>query len=362
LNRAVVGGHITKENLGHRVIIPIISISWHGGTRVLIQIANHLAGLGQKVVLLVARKRCHTPFEFAPGVVVKDVGIHTGLKWIDYPIYLLCVPFYMCGNAVCLANFFVSYYPVRLMALITRLPYLYFVQDIESKYPFPSGVILNPLCNWTYRDRRIIAANAHLKSRLLVEFGATSRNISVGPGRIFYEMPAERRKKYDVVYFLRREPWKGLDRFQRFLALAQGRLSCLCVSQDEELASSISDSDAVFRKPGDDRELVECLDSARVLLLTSYEEGFALPPLEGMARGLPTILYRCGGPDQYVVSGSNAMYVQDELEAVRVIEALINDRQQYERMSHAAKATAGEYKMDKSLTLMAEFVAQCSKW
>jgi glycosyltransferase involved in cell wall biosynthesis len=340
----------------------MISISWHGGTRVLVQIANHLAGLGHEVVVLVARSRCNTPFQFKAGVTVKNVGIHTGLKWIDYPIYLVCAPFHMHGNAVCLANFFVSYYPVRLAALIKRLPYLYFVQDIESKYPLPSGAILNLLCNWTYRDKRIIAANVHLKDRLLAEFGTASRNISVGPDRIFYEFPADKNKKYDVVYFLRGEPWKGLDRFQRFLALARGRLSCLCVSQDEKLISSLPVHDAVFCKPRDDKELVECIDSARVLLLTSYEEGFALPPLEGMARGLPTVLYRCGGPDQYVVSGSNALYVRDESEAVRVIEALVNDSERYERMSRAATATAREYKMDQSLTLMAQFIEQCSQW
>jgi glycosyltransferase involved in cell wall biosynthesis len=250
---------------------------------------------------------------------------------------------------------------VRLVALLKRLPYLYFVQDIESKYPLPSGLILNLLCNWTYRDRRIVAANAHLENRLLAEFGTTSRHISVGPGGIFYETPVNGQKKYDVIYFLRGEPWKGLDRFKRFLALARGRLSCLCVSQDEKL-SSISGDDAVFRKPRDDRELVECIDSARVLLLTSYEEGFALPPLEGMARGLPAVLYRCGGPDQYIVNGSNALYIQNESEAVRVIEALVNDSERFERMSHAAIATAEKYKMDNSLKLMAEFIEHCSQW
>jgi glycosyltransferase involved in cell wall biosynthesis len=356
-----LGGHIPKKNLNHRVIIPVISISWHGGTRVLVQIANHLAGLGREVVLLVARNRCNTPFEFAAGVTVKNVGIHTGVKWIDYSVFLLCAPFHMRGTSVCIANFFVSYYPVRLMALIRGLPYFYFVQDIESKYPLPGGFILNLLCNWTYRDRRIVAANAHLKNRLLAEFGTTSRHISVGPGRIFYEIPVDKQKKYDVIYFLRGESWKGLDRFKRFLALAQGRLSCLCVSQDEKL-SGVSGTEAVFRKPRDDRELVECIDSARVLLLTSYEEGFALPPLEGMARGLPTVLYRCGGPDQYVVNGSNALYIRDESEAIRVIEALVNDSERLERMSHAAISTAENYKMENSLSLMAEFIEQCSQW
>jgi glycosyltransferase involved in cell wall biosynthesis len=196
----------------------------------------------------------------------------------------------------------------------------------------------------------------------MTEFGTTSRSIVVGPDRIFYDAPLQSEKIYDVVYFLRREAWKGLDRFLRFLELAEGRISCLCVSQDELLADAIADSSATFFKPSSDKELVACIDSARILLLTSYQEGFALPPLEGMARGLPTVLFPCGGPDLYVLDGRNSIYVQSETEAICAIEGLIRDPLDYARMSREAMATAEEYRMDKSLARMADFVAHCSEW
>src|ERR1700722_16112920 len=91
-----------------KVVFPILSISWHGGTRVLIQVANHLAGLGYPGVFLVARNRCKTPFEFAPGVTIEHVGVHTGIKAIDYLIFLCCVPFHAAGNSVLIASFFVT--------------------------------------------------------------------------------------------------------------------------------------------------------------------------------------------------------------------------------------------------------------
>lgn len=345
-----------------QVVFPILSISWHGGTRVLIQVANHLAGLGHRIVFLVSRNRCKTPFEFAQGVTVRHVGVYTGIKAIDYLVFLCCVPFQVKGNAVLIASFFVTYYPVLLLASIRRLPYLYFVQDIESKYRFPSGMILNPLCKWTYRDPRIVAANEYLRDRLQSEFGTRSRHIAVGPDDIFYDLPPQAGKKYDVVYFLRGEPWKGLDRFLRFLELSKGRLSCLCVSQDAKLADSIAGSGAMFRKPERDRELIECLDSARILLLTSYREGFALPPLEGMARGLPAVLFRCGGPDQYIIDGRNAVHVDSEERAVKVIEELVGDFATYARMREQALLTAQRYRMAKSLKSMAEFVEQCAEW
>jgi glycosyltransferase involved in cell wall biosynthesis len=294
-------------------------------------------------------------------VTVKHVGVYTGIKAIDYAIFLCCVPFHVGGNSIVIASFFVTYYPVKLLALVKQLPYLYFVQDIESKYHYPFGWLLNRLCNWTYRDEQIVAANAHLRDRLRTEFGTHSRNIAVGPDNVFYDLPRQASKIYDVVYLLRREPWKGLDRFLRFLALTKGRSSCICVSQDEELRDVLADSDAVFCKPENDRELIKCMDSARVLLLTSYREGFSLPPLEGMARGLPAVLFRCGGPDQYIADGRNAIYVNSEVEAAQAVEGLIRDSMMYERMRNEALLTANHYRMDKAFALMAEFVAQCAR-
>jgi glycosyltransferase involved in cell wall biosynthesis len=104
------------------------------------------------------------------------------------------------------------------------------------------------------------------------------------------------------------------------------------------------------------------MDSARILLLTSYREGFALPPLEGMARGLPTVLFRCGGPDQYAIDGRNAIYVDSEAGAAHAVEKLIADPVMYERMRQEAILTAAEYRLDRSFASMAAFIGECSQW
>jgi glycosyltransferase involved in cell wall biosynthesis len=284
------------------------------------------------------------------------------VKTVDYAVFLLMVPFYIARDSVMIANFFVTYLPVRLLAVVRRVPYVYFVQDIESKFKSPGGLILNHICNWTYRDKRIVAANPHLQNRLRTEFGTRSRSICVGPETIFYDLPAATQKLYDVIYLLRKEPWKGVDRFKRFLARAEGGLSCLCISQDEQLRSVLEGSSAEFIKPQIDEELVRCFDSARVLLLTSYQEGFALPPLEAMARGVPTVLFRCGGPDQYIIDGVNGVYVESEEQAVSEIKSLTGDPSRYARLSEQARRTAAEFRMDKSLETMTEFIADCGNW
>jgi glycosyltransferase involved in cell wall biosynthesis len=249
-----------------------------------------------------------------------------------------------------------------MLAAFTRAPYIYFVQDIESKYAHRAGSVLNAICDWTYRDRRIVAANAYLSHRLMSEFGTETRSICVGPDESFFEQPTMCAKTFDVIYFLRKEPWKRLDRFRRFLELSEGRLSCLCVTQDDALLTAAWTADVEVRKPLNDVELIACFDAARFLLLTSSHEGFSLPPLEGMARGLPAVLFRCGGPDAYIVDGGNAVYVESAAAAVDAIDAIKSDNSRYQRMRAEAVSTAARYRMQRSLAQMTAYITESARW
>ena len=336
-----------------RVSIPIINISWHGGTRVLIQAANYFAGQGDEVTVLCSRGRYDSPYRFDSGVTLKEVGIRTPFKYLDYVVFLLALAFAFPRGSLPVATFFVTYLPVRLAALLRGTPYIYFVQDIESKYHGLSGLVLNSFCNMSYGDANIVVTNSYLQSRMLREFGRKCRLIQVGPGEAFYRGASGAGKRYDVVYFLRRERWKGLERFQEFLRLSAGRVTCLCLSQDERLFEEVRFPGVVCRKPVGDEELIAHIDSARVLFFTSHEEGFALPPLEAMARGVPTVLFRCGGPDAYIRDGDNGFYVQDEREAVDVITRLIADESAYERAAREAVVTAAQFRLDIGLGQLA---------
>jgi len=331
------------------IAIPMLSARWHGGARVLLQAANHCVSRGHSVTIFCPRRQFTSNYELDSRVVVRYVGSGSGWRFLDYISFLVAVPFVLPRAAPAVANFFVTYFPVRLAALLRGVPYIYFVQDIESKYRGVGGWILNLLCKSTYTDRHMVAANPHLADRLGREFGRRCECIQVGPGEIFYRRPVSREKQFDVIYFLRRESWKGLDRFRKFVTLCRGRVSVLCVSQDEQLLADMRQEGLTCRKPANDEELVECLDSARVLLYTSYQEGFALPPLEAMARGVPAIMYRCGGPDIYVRHGVNSLYVQDETEAVETVLKVVVAGSIYQSLSAEAEATAARYRMEEGL-------------
>ena len=336
----------------------MINVLWHGGTRVVVQLANHLAASGHDVVIVCPRGRADSPYPLDPRVRIRSIGVHSGLKSLDYPIFLAMLPFGLPARSMLLATFFVTYYPVKLAAIFRNAPYLYFVQDIESKYKGLGGMILNYLCNGTYHDGRIVAANSYLKERLSREFRRTSISVQIGPGRDFYREGPVTGKRYDIVYFLRREKWKGLERFQSFLAKSEGRFACLCVSQDERLFESVQHPSVVCVKPQGDDELVSCIDSARILLFTSHQEGFALPPLEAMARGVPPILYRCGGPDAYMRHQINGFYVEDEAQIVATVELLLRDQELYSRVSREARATASLYRMDAALAELSQHLLE----
>jgi len=342
-------GEPTVDKRQLRITIPMLSARWHGGARVLLQAANYCVSRGHHVTVLCPRGHFTSNYELDSRVTVRHLGSRTGWKLLDYIGFLVSVPFTLPRDATAVANFFVTYLPVRLAALIRGVPYVYFVQDIESKYHGLKGWLLNRVCRATYADRNIIAANGHLAERLGREFGRRCECIQVGPAEIFYRRPATRAKEFDVIYFLRRESWKGLDRFRRFVTLYGRRAAILCVSQDELLLADLRREGLDCRKPANDEELVDCIDSARVLLYTSYKEGFALPPLEAMARGVPAIMYRCGGPDIYVRPGVNSLYVQDEAEAVAAVQRVIANRSMYQSLSAEAVATAAGYRMEEGL-------------
>lgn len=341
-----------------RVSIAMINVLWHGGTRVVVQLANHLASGGHEVVIVCPRGRADSSYPLDPRVRLKYIGMHSGLKLLDYSFFLAMLPFALPGRSLLLATFFVTYYPVKLAAILRGAPYLYFVQDIESKYKGLRGKMLNFLCNGTYRDARIVTANSYLKARLLREFRRPSLSVQVGPGAPFYRETPATGKRYDIIYFLRRERWKGLERFKSFLTISGGRFACLCVSQDNELFESVRHSSVACVKPQGDDELISCIDSARLLLFTSHEEGFALPPLEAMARSVPPVLYRCGGPDAYICDGVNGFYVENEAQAVETIELLLGNQELYNRVSREATATASMYRMDAALEELSQHLRE----
>ncbi|MGI9625373.1 MAG: glycosyltransferase family 4 protein, partial [Longimicrobiales bacterium] len=91
-----------------------------------------------------------------------------------------------------------------------------------------------------------------------------------------------------------------------------------------------------------DSQLVELYQGARLLALSSDEEGLGLVVLEAMACGLPVVSTRCGGPEETVVDGETGLLTPmgQEGPLANGIVHLLSDEVLSETMGKAGRARA----------------------
>jgi len=344
-----------------RVVIPLLGLTPHGGNRVLTQIANEFVRQGHACRILTPQQSTRFAFRLDPRVELAFVGPALKHKTGRWLWYLLMLPRHVRHDDCIIANHFLTAIPSRLLAVLRDKRVVYLVQDVEYRFfPRMLRLLAEPLCRWTWRIKTVIPANAYLAAELR-QLGATPLEpLRLGVDPFFLE-PASRPRapRYDVICLLRAEHHKRADRLVALSesCLAQG-ISVLCICQDKELADRHRGQFSAIAHPADDEELRAAYDSARIFVLTSEHEGFALPPLEAMARGLPAVLFPCGGPSVYARDDDNCVLISDEsvATACREIKALLGDGPRYRRLSESAANTARQYDMSAAA---ADFVARC---
>jgi glycosyltransferase involved in cell wall biosynthesis len=337
-----------------RIAIPVISLSAHGGVRILVALANYLARQDCEVTILLPAGRMTSPYPVAPAVGVKECGVRIKSKAVSYALFLATLPFYLRHYDVAVPNFFPTFFPSVAAKALFGTKFVYFIQDVESKYKGGPGSILNKLCLLTYRHNdHAVAANKYLAGALERISAKPFRYINIGLSEQFFVPgPAGAEKAFDVLYFLRAEPWKQKDVFfslLKDLRKIRPDLRTLCVSQDEQLLQVAAEAGCSTVKPRDDSSLIAAIDSAKVMVMTSSLEGFSLPPLECMARGVPAVTLECGGPSSYIRNGSNSYIVDDPAGLVDKTQYLLSHCNEYAIMSSAAKLDAATFRNDRGM-------------
>jgi glycosyltransferase involved in cell wall biosynthesis len=89
-------------------------------------------------------------------------------------------------------------------------------------------------------------------------------------------------------------------------------------------------------------ELADTYRRARLLVLSSDEEGLGLAILEAMASGLAVVSTRCGGPETSVIDGETGWLVErgDAEGIARAIYSLLSNEVERRHFSQAARARA----------------------
>lgn len=344
-----------------KVLIPLLGLTPHGGNRVLAQIAGEFVRQGHRC-RIVAPQGGTFPFRLDPRVELVELQPRWRFKPVRWLWLLLYVSMLAQADECVIANHFLTALPGRWLESVRHRRMVYLVQDIEYRF-FPPAIrwLAAPLCRWTWHAHRVVPANEYLASELRRRGVHAEPALNIGVDPVFLQNPVARDgARHDVVCILRGEHHKRADRLLAIadLCMASG-VSVLCICQDEALAAAHRHRFAAMVRPASDLELCAAYDDARIFLLTSEHEGFSLPPLEAMARGLPTVMFPCGGPSLYASDSVNAVMVTDgRLESARdAIVDLLRDAERYARLSDAAAATAHRFDMSQAA---ADFVRRCT--
>lgn len=111
--------------------------------------------------------------------------------------------------------------------------------------------------------------------------------------------------------------------------------------------------------PVSDTEIAAVMQKADIFIFSSQNEGFGLPPLEAMACGCAVITGDCGGINDFVVKGSNALvYPPGDIYALAsCLQRLVHDKEARIRMATNGQATAVEYTWENAARKFQEVIS-----
>lgn len=345
-----------------KVVIPALGLQRNGGNRVLMAVANALAERGVECEFIVPAGLEAPGFELHSSVRITPVNGAVGNKPLRWAAFLMAAPSRLRGQRV-LANHFVTALAAALARPFSETSVVYLVQDLEYRfYRWPLSWLARLACHLTFRLPELLPANPYLEQELRRRGITTRTGLALGPAPAFLRMPVQSPERtIDVLMFLRRGRHKRLDRYRSIARAlhARGR-SLAAIAPEAALFEELPVPLAARLVPTDDAEIIGLMDRCRTLLLASEHEGFALPPLEAMARGLPVVLFPCGGPASYAKDGVNALVVNEETveQAIDRVERLLEDETLHRQLSDNARQTAIEFDLERAANQAAEVITE----
>jgi glycosyltransferase involved in cell wall biosynthesis len=213
----------------------------------------------------------------------------------------------------------------RLLSAIARrsteviAPSEYVRQQIVSRYSRPARSVTTIHQGIDAPPRS--AVRARCRTLLYVGNSFPHKNVSI----LIEALPEIRRQHADV---------------RLVLAGAESPLTSTLKAK----AAALADPDSVvFAGRVDDRELDRLYETAAVFVFPSLSEGFGLPPLEAMSRGLPVVAADASCLPEVLGSAARFFDARNPRDLVRAVNALLDDPAEQERLRSAGLAWAARF-------------------
>jgi glycosyltransferase involved in cell wall biosynthesis len=328
-------------------VLPFINLT--GGIRVLLDYANALADAGHAVTVVYPR----WPYRFQYtrqqqwGEFKKHLAHDGAIPWFPLRAQLLCVPlirgyFLPKADVVIAAGWAVAHDVARAGDSCGRKVLIVFHHEsgtgredrVRAIYDLPF-----------YR----IAFSEFVRQSITREFGCTIHDVvpnGVDTSLFYPDGPAE---SQSVLFLYHPDPRKGADDGFAALRALRERRPGVTIRVCGTVRPDSLPPDLTFEFHPDDATLRKRFSQSTVLLYPSRLEGFALPPLEAMACGCPSVATRVGAVPEYGADGKNATLVGvgDVNAMVAGMEAYLDDPAMRERHSRAGLETAQRYALSR---------------
>jgi glycosyltransferase involved in cell wall biosynthesis len=342
-----------------KIVIPTIGLDNRGGTRITIQIANHLAVCGHKVTFILPRGTLQTKFPIHPDIELRQVGILIPQKEDLSSIIrtLMIIPF-IPPTDILLANYYLTAYPSKIAHRLGRARrVVYYIQAYEpiqfgtEERTFPK--LKRVIAEQTYRFNfhnvtvsRWVADQIRQVSRQPVQIVHPGIDLNLfNPG----SMPKQERS---ILIFPSHDIYKGWGVFLDSYHKHRSRWDSYQITASSPLGFPISEPGIVQKNPATDQELVNLYGSASIYLHPSWVEGCPLAPLEAMACGTPVVAAVSGGIMEYAQDGENCLLVpeKDPDALIEKTEQLLADRALWERLRAGGLRTAAQFDIQHTVT------------
>jgi glycosyltransferase involved in cell wall biosynthesis len=343
----------------------MLSIQHHGGSRILLQLANGLADKGHLVTLVAPADKINPIYPINPQVKIKKIS-SVGNSSVSYLKFFVEIVFRLGHPDFIIANYFGTLYSCAIGRLFSKANIVYFVQDSEEVFFRRNSIVhflLRQLVVWTFNIPKIytVVTTKYGLNKIL-KFNKKQRPVLINlglPDKVFYPEPKNSKliiNKKSILYFPRLHEIKGINIFLSALNILQKKENLnfelwLVSKEEKSLEPFIKFDNVKIFNPVCDDDLRRIYSSAYMLVSSSWVEGICLPVLEAMACGLPVVLTDSGGPLDYAVNGTNCLITPpgDSEKLAEAMELLLNDEQLHDKIAKTCAVSVNDFKFSSTV-------------